>query len=146
MNAPQSEGLPSVAEWEHEVKGEAERKTAEDVGRGQRLALTNWAVWMVALAGGFFAMSRYAIIDWGIFFLEVKKGYATETAACIITLNSIVGAVSSGVSGIIPAYAEVFKLKTRFSDSFRVAEMRTLRNFPLVQSALSGQPTRKGGN
>ena len=100
-DSPQSEGLPSVAEWEGEVKGEAERKTAGDVGRGQRLALTNWAVWMVALAGGFFAMSRYAIIDWGIFFLEVKKGYATETAAWIITLNSIVGAVSSGLSGII---------------------------------------------
>ena len=62
-DSPQSEGLPSVAEWEGEVKGEAERKTAGDVGRGQRLALTNWAVWMVALAGGFFAMSRYAIID-----------------------------------------------------------------------------------
>ena len=71
------------------------------VGGGQKIALTSWAVWMVALSGGFFCMSRYAIIDWGIFFLEVKKGYATETAAWIITLNSIVGAVSSGLSGII---------------------------------------------
>ena len=100
-DSPQSEGLPPVAEWEGEIKGEEAKKNATDVKRGQKIALTSWAVWMVALSGGFFCMSRYAIIDWGIFFLEVKKGYATETAAWIITLNSIVGAVSSGLSGII---------------------------------------------
>lgn len=100
-DSPRSEGLPSVAEWEGEVKSEEAKRNADDVGRGQKAALANWAVWMVALAGGFFCMSRYAIIDWGIFFLEVKKGYATETAAWIITLNSIVGAVSSALSGII---------------------------------------------
>ena len=100
-NQPADEGLPSVAEWEGEVKTEAEKKSAADVKRGQRLAFTSWVVWMIALSGGFFAMSRYAIIDWGIFFLEVKKGYATETAAMIITVNSIVGAVSSGLSGFI---------------------------------------------
>ena len=100
-NRPEDEGLPPVAEWEKEVTDDAAKKSAGDVGRGQRLALTSWAVWMIALAGGFFAMSRYAIIDWGIFFLEVKKGYPTETAAWIITVNSIVGAVSSGLSGVI---------------------------------------------
>ena len=100
-NRPEDEGLPPVAEWEKEIADESQRKASGDVGRGQRLALTSWAVWMIALAGGFFAMSRYAIIDWGIFFLEVKKGYPTETAAWIITVNSIVGAVSSGLSGIL---------------------------------------------
>ena len=99
-DSPESEGLPPVAEWKGEAP-EASMKDKTAVRRGQRIALTSWAVWMIALAGGFFAMSRYAIIDWGIFFLEVKKGYPTETAAWIITLNSIVGAVSSGVSGIV---------------------------------------------
>ena len=100
-NRPEDEGLPSVAEWEGEVKTEAEKKSAADVKRGQKIAFRSWVVWMIALSGGFFAMSRYAIIDWGIFFLEVKKGYATETAAMIITVNSVVGAVSSGLSGFI---------------------------------------------
>ena len=99
-NRPEDEGLPPIAVWEKEVTAE-DAVAAADVGRGQKTAFTSWAVWMIALSGGFFAMSRYAIIDWGIFFLEVKKGYATETAAWIITLNSIVGAVSSGLSGII---------------------------------------------
>ena len=99
-NRPEDEGLPPVAEWEGEVTA-ATAAEAKDVGRGQRIAFTSWAVWMIALAGGFFCMSRYAIIDWGIFFLEVKKGYPTETAAFIITLNSVVGAVSSGLSGVV---------------------------------------------
>ena len=100
-DSPESEGLPSVAEWKHEVADAGEKAVAGDVKRGQRLALTNWAVWMVAISGGLFAASRYAIIDWGIFFLETKKGYPNTTAAAIITLNSIVGAVSSFLSGIV---------------------------------------------
>lgn len=100
-DSPQSEGLPSVAVWQHEPVDAGEKAAAGDVKKGQKLALTNWAVWMIAISGGLFAASRYAIIDWGIFFLEVKKGYSNTTAAQIITLNSIVGAVSSFLSGII---------------------------------------------
>jgi len=55
----------------------------------------------LALAGGFFAASRYAVIDWGMFFLQVKKGYSGEGAAMVVSINSIVGAVSSALSGVI---------------------------------------------
>ena len=56
---------------------------------------------MIALSGGLFAASRYAIIDWGPFFLQVKKGYGEIDAAWIVSINSVVGAVSSGLSGIV---------------------------------------------
>ena len=98
-DSPQSEGLPSVAEWKREPVDADEVKTAGDVNLGQRIALRSWAVWMIALSGLFFAMSRYAIIDWGIYFLQVKKGYATGLAATIVSINSIVGGVSSAASG-----------------------------------------------
>ena len=97
-NAPQDEGLPSVTEWKGEGTAAAETR---DVGRGQLIALRSWAVWMIALSGAFFAMSRYAIIDWGIFFLQVKKGYAATTAATIISVNSIVGGLAGALSGWI---------------------------------------------
>lgn len=100
-DSPESEGLPPVATWKHEATDTVEKATPEAVKKGQRLALTNWAVWMVALSGGLFAASRYAIIDWGIFFLEVKKGYPNTTASTIITLNSFVGIFSSFFSGIV---------------------------------------------
>ena len=99
-NSPEDEGLPPVGEGERGT-GNGERGTGEDVGRGQRIALTTLAVWLVALAGGFFAASRYAVIDWGMFFLQVKKGYTEAGAATVISINSVVGAVSSALSGII---------------------------------------------
>lgn len=92
-NAPEDEGLPPVPVTASEVK--------VDTAGGQRIALMTPAVWLIAIAGGLFAASRYAVIDWGIFFLQVKKGYAGTDAAMIVTVNSIVGAVSSGLSGII---------------------------------------------
>ena len=92
-NAPEDEGLPPVPVDATEAK--------VDTSGGQRLALMSPAVWMIALAGGFFAASRYAVIDWGMFFLQVKKGYTEAGAATVISVNSIVGAVSSALSGII---------------------------------------------
>ena len=92
-NAPEDEGLPPVPVDAKESK--------VNTSGAQRIALTTPAVWLIAIAGGLFAASRYAVIDWGIFFLQVKKGYAGTDAAMIVTVNSIVGAVSSGLSGII---------------------------------------------
>lgn len=92
-NSPEDEGLPPVPVAEAEAK--------VDTTGGQKIALTSAAVWLIALAGGFFAASRYAIIDWGMFFLQVKKGYTEAGAATIISINSVVGAVSSALSGII---------------------------------------------
>ena len=92
-NAPEDEGLPPVPVPKEDAK--------IDTTDGQRIAVTSVAVWMIALAGGLFAASRYAIIDWGMFFLQVKKGYAEGGAATIVSINSIVGAVSSALSGII---------------------------------------------
>ena len=92
-NAPEDEGLPPVPVDAKESK--------VNTSGAQRIALTTPAVWLIAIAGGLFAASRYAIIDWGIFFLQVKKGYSGTDAAMIVTVNSIVGAVSSGLSGIV---------------------------------------------
>ena len=92
-NSPEDEGLPPVPVDASEAK--------VDTTGGQRIALTSVAVWLIALAGGFFAASRYAIIDWGMFFLQVKKGYSEGGAATIVSINSVVGAVSSALSGVI---------------------------------------------
>ena len=64
-NSPEDEGLPPVPVDAVEAK--------VDTAKGQRIALTSSAVWLIALAGGFFAASRYAVIDWGMFFLQVKR-------------------------------------------------------------------------
>ena len=100
-DSPESEGLPPVQEWAHEPPDAVEKAAAGDVRKGQLIAIRSWAIWMIAISGGLFAMTRYAIIDWGMFFLQVKKGCSGPTAATIISINSIVGGVSSAASGYI---------------------------------------------
>jgi OPA family sugar phosphate sensor protein UhpC-like MFS transporter len=97
-DSPESEGLPSVAELEGE---ESQSSNKESVGGAQWSVLKNWAVWMIALAALFAYISRYAIIDWGMYFMQVKKGYDVKEAASIIGINSIVGGVASIFSGWI---------------------------------------------
>ena len=100
-DSPESEGLPPVQVWANEPPDAVEKAAAGDISKGQKIALRNWAIWMIALSGGFFAMSRYAIIDWGMFFLQVKKGYIGTTAAMVITVNSIIGGFASAACGYV---------------------------------------------
>ena len=95
-DSPESEGLPSVSEYEGESTGATSEKS---VGGAQWSVLKNWAVWMIALAALFAYMSRYAIIDWGMYFMQEKKGYDVTEAASIIGINSIVGGVASILCG-----------------------------------------------
>ena len=100
-DSPESEGLPPVQVWAKEPLDAAEKAAAGDVSKGQKIALRNWAIWMIALSGAFFALTRYAIIDWGLFFLQVKKGYAGPTAAVVIAVNSVVGGFASAACGYV---------------------------------------------
>ena len=96
-DSPESEGLPSVSEYEGIQK--AASNAQKSVGGAQWSVLKNWAVWMIALAALFAYMSRYAIIDWGMYFMQVKKGYDVTDAAYIIGINSIVGGGASILCG-----------------------------------------------
>ncbi len=110
-DSPQSEGLLSITEW---AEGEAndERPTPNEkstdatgepstVGAGQIAVLKNWAVWMIALSSAFIYVSRYAINSWGIYFLEMKKGYTNLEASSIISVNAVCGLFGTLFSGII---------------------------------------------
>ena len=96
-DSPESEGLPSVSEYEGVQKSASNAQ--KSVGGAQWSVLKNWAVWMIALAALFAYMSRYAIIDWGMYFMQVKKGYDVTDAAYIIGINSIVGGGASILCG-----------------------------------------------
>ena len=100
-DSPQSEGLPPIIEWSGEaVPPEQEREHAS-VGAGQKSVLTNWAVWMIALSSAFIYVSRYAINSWGVYFLEMKKGYTNLEASSIISVNAVCGLAGTFFCGMI---------------------------------------------
>lgn len=99
-DSPESEGLPPIAEWTGEATPESAARPVT-VGAGQKAVLTHWAVWMIALSSAFIYVSRYAINSWGVYFLEVKKGYTNMEACSIISVNAMCGLGGTLFSGVI---------------------------------------------
>lgn len=69
--------------------------------KAQKTVLKNPAIWILALGSAFMYISRYAVNSWGIFYLEIMKGYSTIDASFIISISSVCGIVGTICSGII---------------------------------------------
>lgn len=101
-DTPESKGLPSIEVLAGEtsaVKASEETVSKDDSGRIQRAVLRNPGVWILALSSAFMYMSRYAINEWGMFFLQKVKGFGLEEAAMIIAVNTVAGIAGTVFSG-----------------------------------------------
>ena len=120
-DTPESKGLPSI----EKLSGESAREQdacpdepgkrpefAEDAGNVQKAVLKNPGVWILALASAFMYMSRYAINEWGMFFLQKVKGFSLHEAALIIAVNTVMGIIGTVISGYVSDKA--FKGDRRF--------------------------------
>ena len=101
-DTPESKGLPpiEVLAGEGEAKEELspEQKRAQ-TKRMQKAVVKNPGVWILAAASAFMYMSRYAINEWGVIFMQDVKGYDLAGAAAIIGINPIFGIIGTVVSG-----------------------------------------------
>ena len=101
-DTPQSQGLPSIAEYKGDIAPEAKsEESGKSVGELQKLVLKNPAIWMLALASAFMYISRYAVNSWGIFYLEAEKGYTNLEASAIISISSVCGIIGTISSGFV---------------------------------------------
>ena len=103
-DTPESKGLPSIEVLAGEKTAEAPASdevavSKDDAGRIQRAVLRNPGVWILALSSAFMYMSRYAINEWGMFFLQKVKGFGLEEAAMIIAVNTVAGIAGTVFSG-----------------------------------------------
>lgn len=62
-------------------------------------ALMNPSIWLIAAASAFMYVARYAINSWGMFFLELGKGYGQVEAGAIVAVGAISGVVGTIASG-----------------------------------------------
>lgn len=99
---PESKGLPPIEVLSGENE-KAETLTPEQkraqTKKMQKAVIKNPGVWILALASAFMYMSRYAINEWGVIFLQDTKGYDLAGAAAIIGINPIFGIIGTVVSG-----------------------------------------------
>lgn len=93
-DTPQSKGLPAIETIAHE-KAHSDLSTREI----QRQVLLTPAVWVLAGASAFMYISRYAINGWGVLFLEEVKGFDSQTAVWIVSINALLGIFGTVLSG-----------------------------------------------
>lgn len=103
-DTPESKGLPSIEILAGEKEsvaevGDEDSLSKADAGRIQRAVLRNPGVWILALSSAFMYMSRYAINEWGMFFLQKVKGFDLKEAAMIVAVNTIAGILGTVFSG-----------------------------------------------
>lgn len=96
-DTPESKGLPSIEELSGEQLQQKE-KAAKDSNL-QKAVLKNLGIWVLAAASAFMYMSRYAINEWGVIFLQEAKGYDLAGSAAIISINPLFGIAGTVVSG-----------------------------------------------
>lgn len=111
-DTPESKGLSPVEvlageKTQEELDAEAAQKAARsaddsmETKRIQKAVLRNPGVWILALASAFMYMSRYAINEWGMFFLQKTKGFELLEASSIIAVNTIAGIIGTVCAGWI---------------------------------------------
>ncbi|MBQ5985255.1 MAG: MFS transporter [Bacteroidales bacterium] len=101
-DTPESKGLPPIevlsGEANEEVTLTPEEKRAQ-TRQMQRAVIKNPGVWILAAASAFMYMSRYAINEWGIIFLQEARGYSLTEAGAIVGINPIFGIIGTVFSG-----------------------------------------------
>jgi len=94
----ESKGLPSIEVLSGEVDEDA-RESRDDVKKMQKAVIRNAGVWILAISSAFMYMSRYAINEWGIIFLQKVKDYDLGEAAAVVGINPIFGIIGTVFSG-----------------------------------------------
>lgn len=100
-DTPESKGLPSIEMLSGESQENKQDTDKEEAGKMQIAVLKNPGVWIIAISSAFMYMSRYAINEWGMFFLQKMKGFTLEEASIIIGINTILGVIGTVFSGWI---------------------------------------------
>jgi len=96
-NRPEGADVPQTHSPESSGKSLSDDK--KRIWQMQWLAMKNPTIWLIAAASAFMYVARYAINSWGVFYLELGKGYPRVEAGAIISISAISGVLGTIASG-----------------------------------------------
>ena len=96
---PQTYGLPHIADYKSDYS--AGKPIKESVAKLQKLALKNPYVWILGLSSALMYVSRYAINNWAILFLQESKHYGLVEASYVMSAYPIMGFIGATFSGFL---------------------------------------------
>ena len=96
---PQTYGLPHVSEYKEDDSAGPPMKGS--VGALQLEVIKSPVIWILGLSSASMYMARYAMNNWGIFYLQEAKGYGLVEAGGILAFYPILGLFGASLCGII---------------------------------------------
>ncbi|MCX6167703.1 MAG: MFS transporter [Ignavibacteriales bacterium] len=96
---PQTYGLPHVADYKQDYS--AGKPIQENVGKLQRMVLKNPYVWILGLSSALMYVTRYAINNWAILYLQESKNYELMNSSFIMGAYPIMGFIGASFSGFL---------------------------------------------
>jgi OPA family sugar phosphate sensor protein UhpC-like MFS transporter len=94
---PETLGLPPVNEWAGQEPDPKPRST----GSAQLAVLKMPAIWIIGLSSSLMYVTRYAINNWGILYLQEVHKFDLIEAGTLIGISTVAGAVGCIVYGFI---------------------------------------------
>ena len=100
---PQTLGLPAIADWknDHPQKPAQPATAPQSTWRTQLSILAYPSIWILAISSATMTMTRYAMNDWGMLYLQEAKGYSGVAAGGLLALKSIAGLAGSASYGFV---------------------------------------------
>ncbi|MGA2268299.1 MAG: MFS transporter [Bryobacteraceae bacterium] len=100
---PQTMGLPAVADWKNDYIA----KPADGAGKPKttwqmQLSILRYpSIWVLAFSSALMTMTRYAMNDWGMLYLQEAKGYSGIAAGGLLAAKSLAGLAGCASYGFI---------------------------------------------
>jgi MFS transporter, OPA family, sugar phosphate sensor protein UhpC len=98
---PESLGLPNVADWKNDHAPRDLSHAETSTLRVQMQALLLPAVWVIGLASSACYVTRYALNNWGILYLQEAKGYSLLEAGSLLGVSTFAGVAGCIAFGFI---------------------------------------------
>jgi MFS transporter, OPA family, sugar phosphate sensor protein UhpC len=97
---PQTKGLPPIGEHTGSPRDDRSERESDKPLRALQLdVLKNPWIWICGIASGLMYVSRYAINNWGVYYLQKGAGYSLEDAGAALSVFPIVGIAGTLLAG-----------------------------------------------
>jgi OPA family sugar phosphate sensor protein UhpC-like MFS transporter len=103
QDRPRTLGLPAVADWKKDQAPKIADSTqkVKSTWQMQLSILMYPSIWVLAISSAAMTMTRYAMNDWGMLYLQESKGYSGMAAGGLLALKSLAGLAGSASYGYV---------------------------------------------
>jgi len=103
LDRPQTLGLPPVADWrdDHGVDVLDAGRARGSIWRTQAWILRSPVLWVIGVSNALMYVSRYAVNNWGILYLQEARGCSLIEAGLFMTVNTVAGIAGALAFGFV---------------------------------------------